>query len=53
MGLLEINKMQIELIKESGLIAQDWIRSYSAHFRKLIQRRGRNIEIIKKELYKN
>ena len=51
MSLLEINKLQIQLIQESSLVASEWIASYSAHFRNLIKRRVINVEEIKLELY--
>lgn len=52
MSLLEINKIQINLIKESKMESSDWIKRYSEKFRKIVESGVIEIDKIKNELYK-
>ncbi len=53
MSLLDINTIQIRLIKDSDLKACEWIQEYSAHFREIIKKGVINIDEIKFHLYFN
>lgn len=53
MSLLDINTIQIQLIKESDLDASEWIKKHSAHFRTIIKKGVININDIKFYLYFN
>lgn len=52
MRLLKSNQIQVELIKDSGIKTEIWIKLYSKTFRNIVIGGEKNIEYIKNELYK-